>query len=161
MNVEPDLAERVAALEARLATLEARQATLDGPDTPETPATGGVISYAGDVHLAGDVAWTMHYSPDGILELPTERSVEVLAALGHPIRMAVVRALLRGPATAVDLQSAVGLSSVGQLYHHLKTLTSARVVEQHGRGDYRLAATTVVPAMVLMLASADIAGELH
>ncbi|KQU06918.1 ArsR family transcriptional regulator [Rhodococcus sp. Leaf7] len=153
MNDEPDLAERVAALEARVAALE-------GSGGEASPGTGGSISYAGDVHLSGDVSWSIGYSPDGVLNLPPDRSVEVLAALGHPVRFAVVRALLHGPATATDLQSAVGLSSVGQLYHHLKTLTSARVVEQHGRGDYRLAPKTVVPALVLMLASADVAGEL-
>ena len=148
-------------LEARVAALEARVAALEEDPRQPSSATGGLVSYSGDVHLAGDVSWTIDYSPDAVLELPPDRSVEVLAALGHPVRLAVVRELLRGPAIAADLQTAAGLSSVGQLYHHLKTLTSARIVEQHGRGDYRLAARTVVPALVLMLASADIAGELR
>ena len=37
----------------------------------------------------------------------------------------------------------------------------ARIVDQQARGDYRLAPRTVVPALVLMMASADIAGELR
>lgn len=151
---DDDLQERIAALEARVAALE-------GSDENAPAPSNGTVTYSGDVHLHGAVRWSIEYSAGAIPELPPERSVEVLAALGHPVRFAVVRELLRGPATAADLQSAAGLSSVGQLYHHLKTLTSARVVEQHGRGDYRLAARTVVPALVLMLGAADIAGELR
>nr|WP_261777971.1 MULTISPECIES: helix-turn-helix domain-containing protein [unclassified Rhodococcus (in: high G+C Gram-positive bacteria)] len=151
----------VSELEARVAALEARVAALEGDPRQTAASTGGLVSYSGDVHLAGDVTWSIEYVPDAVLDLPPDRAVEVLAALGHPVRLAVVRELLRGPAVAADLQAAVGLSSVGQLYHHLKTLTSARIVEQQGRGDYRLAARTVVPALVLMLASADIAGELR
>lgn len=153
-----ELADRLAALEARVAALESAGATSES-DPP--PSTGGVVGYSGDVHLAGDVSWSISYSPDGVLGLPPERSVEVLAALGHPVRFAIVRALLRGPMSATALQDTVDASSAGRLYHHLKALTGARIVDQHARGDYRLAPSTVVPALVLMLASADIAGEVR
>ncbi|MBY6365271.1 ArsR/SmtB family transcription factor [Rhodococcoides corynebacterioides] len=153
-----ELADRLAALEARVAALESAGATAES-DPP--PSTGGAVGYSGDVHLAGDVSWSISYSPDGVLGLPPERSVEVLAALGHPVRFAIVRALLRGPMSATALQDTVDASSAGRLYHHLKALTGARIVDQHARGDYRLAPSTVVPALVLMLASADIAGEVR
>lgn len=153
-----------AEFESRLAELEARVAELERRDAPEqleaAPSTGGMIAYQGDVHLHGTVRWDISYSPDAIVELPVPSASEVLAALGHPVRLQIVRTLLRGPANAADLLAAVGLGSSGQIYHHLKTLSSANIVEQHGRGDYRIAAKQVVPLLVSMLAAADIAGDL-
>ncbi|MGB3372881.1 MAG: metalloregulator ArsR/SmtB family transcription factor [Rhodococcus sp. (in: high G+C Gram-positive bacteria)] len=150
--------------EARLAELEARVAELEhrgsGDAAGTSMPTGGAVAYQGDVHLHGDVTWNIGYSPDAVLELSVARTSEVLAALGHPVRLQIVRRLLRGPANAADLQEVVGLGSTGQVYHHLKALGSANVVEQHGRGDYRINAKKVVPLLVSMLAAADISGEL-
>ena len=62
-----DVADRLAALEARVAALEAA----GGPDASVSasdphPPTGGAVGYSGEVHLAGDVSWSMTYSPDGV-----------------------------------------------------------------------------------------------
>lgn len=153
-----------AEFESRLAELEARVAELERRDAPQrldaTPSTGGMIAYQGDVHLHGTVHWDISYSPDAIVELPISSMSEVLAALGHPVRLQIVRTLLRGPANAADLHAAVGVGSSGQIYHHLKTLSSTNIVEQHGRGDYRIASKRVVPLLVSMLSAADIAGDL-
>lgn len=150
--------------EARLAELEARVAELERSDVTVSEdvvdSTGGAVAYQGDVHLYGDVNWNIGYTPDAILELSVARATDVLAALGHPVRLQIVRMLLRGPANAADLQEAVSLGSTGQVYHHLKTLASANIVEQQGRGDYRIGAKKVVPLLVSMLAAADISGEL-
>lgn len=150
--------------ESRLAELEARVAELERRDVPEqvdaAPSTGGIVAYQGDVHLHGTVRWDISYSPDAIVDLPIASMSEVLAALGHPVRLQIVRILLRGPANAADLHAAVGVGSSGQIYHHLKTLSSANIVEQQGRGDYRIAAKRVVPLLVSMLTAADIAGDL-
>lgn len=149
-------------LEARLAELEARVAQLERhEETPPTSdPTGGVVSYQGEVHLHGDITWSIDYSPDAVLELSAARTADVLAALGHPVRLHIVKTLLRGPAPASDLQTAVHLRSSGQVYHHLKTLGAAGIVEQHGRGDFHIAAKKVVPLLISMLAAADISGEL-
>ena len=153
-----------AEFESRLAELEARVAELERCEAPEqvdaAPSTGGIVGYQGDVHLYGTVRWDISYSPDAIVDLPISSMSEVLASLGHPVRLQIVRNLLRGPANAADLHSAVGVGSSGQIYHHLKTLSSANIVEQQGRGDYRIAAKRVVPLLVSMLAAADIAGDL-
>ena len=150
--------------ESRLAELEARVAELERRDTPEqvdaAPSTGGIVAYQGDVHLHGNVRWDISYSADAIIDLPIASMSEVLAALGHPVRLQIVRTLLRGPANAAILHAAVGVGSSGQIYHHLKTLSSANIVEQQGRGDYRIAAKRVVPLLVSMLTAADIAGDL-
>lgn len=95
-----------------------------------------------------------------MLELPPGGVAEVLAALGHPVRLALVRRLLTGSATAAELQAAAELSSTGQVYHHLRGLAAARVVEQDGR-SYRVPKTAVVPLLTAILAAADLAGELR
>ena len=95
-----------------------------------------------------------------MLDLPAPPTAEVLAALGHPVRLALVRRLLAGPASAADLQDAAGLSSTGQVYHHLRALTAARVVEQDGR-TFRVPTTGVVPILTMMLAAGDVAGLLR
>ena len=149
--------ERLAALEARVAALEAGVAP---PSTPEEVDASGAVGYEGDVRLHGQVAWAIRYSPAAVLDLPASPAAEVLAALGHPVRLALVRRLLEGPASAAELQDAAGLSSTGQVYHHLRALTAADVVEQDAR-TFRVPTTGVVPVLTLMLAAGDVAGLLR
>nr|WP_218891522.1 helix-turn-helix domain-containing protein [Actinomycetospora corticicola] len=120
----------------------------------------GVVSYEGAVRLHGEVSWRIDYSPSAALGLPAAPTAEVLAALGHPVRLALVRRLLTGPASAAELQDAAELSSTGQVYHHLRALTAARVVEQDGR-SFRVPATGVVPVLTMLLAAGDVAGLLR
>jgi ArsR family transcriptional regulator len=69
--------------------------------------------------------------------------------------------LTDGPRGTGPLQEAAGLASTGQLYHHLRSLTHCGLVEQDGRGSYRVAPRAVVPALVLLGAAADVAGQLR
>ncbi|MCQ4117841.1 hypothetical protein NOF53_01385 [Rhodococcus sp. FXJ9.536] len=42
------------------------------------------------------------------------------------------------------------------LYHHLRALSGARIVEQESRNHHRIAAAKVVPLLVITLAAADV-----
>ena len=64
------------------------------------------------------MSWTIAYDAAATLDLPAGPVAEVLAALGHPVRLALVRRLLTGPAGTNELVEAAELSSTGQLYHH-------------------------------------------
>ena len=155
---EPDA--RLAALEARVAALEERIGAAR-PDAGTGEA--GEVGYHGEVRLtegAGPVSWSIGYDAAASLALPAGPVTEVLAALGHPVRLALVRRLLTGPAGTGELVQAAELSSTGQLYHHLRTLTAARLVEQDGR-RYRIPATGVVPIIVTLVAAADLGGVLR
>jgi ArsR family transcriptional regulator, arsenate/arsenite/antimonite-responsive transcriptional repressor len=156
MTDEPDLQERLADLERRVAALE-------GMGTPTRTEPGaGSVRYAGEVHLHGDVTWEIALDAATALDLPDEPRVAVLAALGHPVRTRIVRSLLvDGPRGTAALQEAAGLASSGQLYHHLRSLTHSGLVEQDGRGSYRVSGRAVVPALVLLTAAADVAGQLR
>lgn len=148
----------------RLADLERRVAALESPGATGTAAvpgeSGGEVGYQGAVDLAGEVSWTIRYDARAVTELPADAVADVLAALGHPVRLAIVRRLVLGPASAAELVESASLSSTGQLYHHLRALTSARVVAQDGR-QYRIPASGVVPVLVTMLAAADLGGALR
>jgi ArsR family transcriptional regulator len=95
-----------------------------------------------------------------VLDLPAPPTAEVLAALGHPVRLALVRRLLAGPASAADLQDAAGLSSTGRSTNHLRALSATRVVAQDGR-TFRVPTTGVVPVLTMMLGAGDVAGLLQ
>lgn len=155
-----DVADRLADLERRVAALE-----VGGPAHPAPPApdgAAGAVRYAGEVHLHGDVTWEIALDAGTALGLDDEPRVAVLAALGHPARARIVRSLLSGgPCGTATLQEAAGLASTGQLYHHLRSLTHSGLVEQDGRGSYRVNARAVVPVLVLLTAAADVAGQLR
>jgi ArsR family transcriptional regulator, arsenate/arsenite/antimonite-responsive transcriptional repressor len=149
-------------LQERVATLEQRVAALESP-VPAVPAgaeDAGTVRYGGTVRLAGEVRWTIELGAEDVLALPPGAVVRVLSALGHPVRLAVVQRLLRGPASVAELQEAVGGSSAGQVYHHLSTLAAAGVAEAVGGGRHRVPPTAVVPLLVALLAGADVGGAL-
>ena len=145
---------------AKLAELEARIAALESPARADR-GERGFVEYGGSVDFGGPVDWTIRYSAAAVRDLPVQDRVDVLAALGHPVRRALVEALLDGPRSGAELADAVGLTSQGQLYHHMRALTAAKVVEQHGRGTYRVPAAKVIPLLVIMTAAADIAEVLR
>ena len=157
-----ELAQQLAALESRVDRLERRLASPAPAPVPvpvPVPGVHGEIGYHGSVDLTGSVEWTVSYDAAATLGLPARRVAELLAALGHPVRLELVRTLLlRGESSAAELVEATGMSSTGQLYHHLRALTNARLVEQSDGRTYRVHGRKVVPILVLVLAAAD-AGE--
>lgn len=69
-----------------------------------------------------------------------ERNAERLAALGHPVRLAILRAVVKGPESgtpAGDLQSQVGIPA-STLSHHLATLSEADLVKVERSGNFLL-----------------------
>ncbi len=64
-------------------------------------------------------------------------AAEVCAALGHPMRLAVLAKLLEGPATYRQLQQTTGLKP-GPLYHHVNQLRLASLVLPRRRDLYEM-----------------------
>ncbi|RZT87007.1 DNA-binding transcriptional ArsR family regulator [Pseudonocardia sediminis] len=160
-STDPATDSRLEELERRLRDVE-RALGGGAPDPGPVRAEGdpGTVHYGGDVHLYGDISWQCTYDAGATLDLDDDPRTSVLSALGHPVRVRIVRSLLRGPRGTAELGEAAELASTGQLYHHLRALTHCGLVEQDGRGSYRIAPRTVVPALVLLTAAADIAGQL-
>ena len=162
--------DRLDALEARVAAIEARLAapvgTLDTEALRTLASAGGTADCDGAVRVSGSVrvgqrrvSWQTDHAAAALVQASPEPVAAVLAAAGHPLRLAVLRALLDGPATSAELAERVSPGSTGQLYHHLDKLAAAGLIDQPSRGTYALPASHVVPVLVLIAACLDISGD--
>ncbi|MBE1557727.1 ArsR/SmtB family transcription factor [Nonomuraea africana] len=144
--------DRLLALEARVAALEAQIAA----PTPRVDGSG-LFTYGGQARLGGyEWSWEVARSPEWLMEQPSAQLATVLAAAGHPARFEILKLLVTGPRPIAELQAELGLASPGQLYHHLKTLTAAGLVDQPERGVYRVPPRAVFPVLALAAAAVDV-----
>lgn len=159
--------DRLAALEARIAALEAAIAT--APPPPPAPAldpdafwaleglharTGGAgaVMIVGEVVVPGgtEARWQEGVGADELLAEDWGRAADLLAALGHPVRLALLRHVLHGQATARELQAIDGMGTSGQVYHHLRHLTATGWLRSL-RGRYEVPPERVVPLLAAVL----------
>jgi len=71
-----------------------------------------------------------------------------LSALGHPLRLRLLLAVLRGHASPAALAELGGMGTSGQVYHHARILTAAGWLRSDGRGRLHLPAERIVPLLV-------------
>jgi DNA-binding transcriptional ArsR family regulator len=136
----------------------ARLAERTGPQF-DRDGVAGSLMYAGRVATPGgeNLIWQAEHPLPDVLAEGWEGAATVLAALGSPVRLEIIRRLLLGGQTAGELQEIPGLGTSGQLYHHLRDLQAAGLVVQRRRGRYGVAADKVVPALVVIAAAASMA----
>jgi DNA-binding transcriptional ArsR family regulator len=174
------LKDRVAELERRLAVLEQvaqKQVPLDkaAADTGGGPSpapggdfwalnglrgqfadvpSGGVL-FTGTVGLPTKERYSWQYTrtTDDLLDEDWETSADAFSALGHPVRLLLLRQVLKGSRTAAELTRLDGMGTTGQTYHHLGQLTAAGWLEATSRGRYQVPAARVVPLLVLLSAT--------
>lgn len=173
------LERRVAALEAAVA--QRQEPPHGGQDEDAGPATfwaleglrpqargSGAVVYAGTFRSdAGEVEWQYAHHVDDLLGAPDPTAAadedvdgldvaEVasrLAALGHPARLAILAAVLRGHGRTADLVDLLDLGTSGQVYHHVKALTAAGWLRPAARGHVAVPAERVIPLLVAIGAS--------
>lgn len=181
MRIDAD-DERFARLEAQVAALLARVVALETarpappPVAPASPefdllarlqsragppydedGVGGAVAYAGAARFAHyRYGWQIERPVPGLLALEEADMARVLAALSHPFRLRLVRALLHGPRSRQHLQDGLGQVSTGQFYHHLKELLAAGLVIQRERNAYELGARHVIPLLTIFAATYDL-----
>lgn len=169
-----DLATRVAALERRLDALDSATPAAPPPHVPDDTgaapdpetfwALDGLRSRAGQhsaVLFTGAVTlpdarsyqWQQGADGDALLDADWDGAAEPLSALGHPVRLAVLRQVLAGRHTTAEIGALDQLGTTGQLYHHLRQLTAAGWLRSSGRGRYEVPATRIVPLLVILTAS--------
>lgn len=153
-----------------MARLEERVAALESGPPPAQPAGAGPlwaldalkarVTGSGAVLFTGSVTlpehrqydWQQGFDADELLAGGWGVAAASLAALGHPVRLALLQAVLRGTATAADLAGIEGLGTSGQLYHHLRELVAAGWLRSPGRGRYEVPAGRVVALLVVVAA---------
>jgi DNA-binding transcriptional ArsR family regulator len=167
-----ELEPRLKAIEARLQSLEA--SADPGAATPScaaTPANGalwvleglkrqlgpgqGGVVYAGCFNhpAGGELQWQIGQPQQALLENDWTELAPRLAALGNPVRLQILQALLQGVTAVSDLAARPGMGTSGQLYHHLRELEAAGWLHAPQRGSYTLRPERVVPLMALMTAA--------
>lgn len=161
------LAERVSDLEQRLAGPEAALPSfpVEGDDKywaltglrdrlAEHPATAdGAVMIVGSLALpdGAPISWQLGEGTAAMFETDWSESATAFAALGHPVRLELLRQILNGTHATADLAAIESLGTTGQLHHHLRQLVSAGWVRQSGRGLYEVPAARVVPLLTSLL----------
>ncbi|MFD7897450.1 ArsR/SmtB family transcription factor [Streptomyces sp. NPDC059743] len=167
-----ELEERVAALERRLAALEGTDGRVpaggggtDGGDfwalerlkeeVAKAGSPNGAVLYTGAVRLPTEERYEWQYGTftDAVLDADWSHSAESFAALGHAVRLRLLREILGGRRTAAELAELEDIGTTGQIYHHLRQLTGAGWLHTTGRGRYEVPAARVVPLLVMLSAA--------
>ena len=163
-KTDDEVRARLAALEDRVAALETRPAAETAESDGDVfwaltelkarlPEPGGVL-YTGSVHLdSGPVEWQYGATTDQVLDHDWAEHATGLAALGHPVRLAILRAVLGGVRTVAELTEHLEVGTSGQVYHHLRELTGSRWLTARSRGRYEVPTERVVPLLVILTAT--------
>ncbi|MGH8869118.1 MAG: ArsR/SmtB family transcription factor [Actinomycetes bacterium] len=171
---EDDLVARVRRLEERLSAVEGAEPSGPG-DVQSRPDLGvldaekfwalrglkaragerGAVLFTGSVWLpTGEAAeWQQGATTESLLDGDWDGLADVLAALGHPVRLLLVREVLRGTRTVAELGNVEGLGTSGQVYHHVRQLVAAGWLRSTGRGRYEVPAARVVPLLATVAAA--------
>lgn len=163
---ERSLEERVAALEERVAALTAQPEQIVEPSRHEQTfwaleglraqigdLEGGAVLYTGIVELSPTehYEWQMGLPVQGLLEDDWSGPATTLAALGHPVRLMLLKRVLQGVRNPAELAEQEGLGTTGQIYHHLRQLVSAGWLRASARGVYEVPGERVIPLLALVM----------
>lgn len=171
-----DLAQRLHDVEQRVAALEKlpdadvtpastnmgttdefdRFWVLDGLRKQLGNASGGLIYSGIAPTAAGPIEWQYAHTAEEILDLDDDHAATVaerLTALGSPIRLRLLLAVLRGTTSVADLSALDSMGTTGQIYHHVRILTAAGWLRPAGRGAVQVPPDRVVPAMLALAAA--------
>ncbi|MGO1409665.1 MAG: ArsR/SmtB family transcription factor [Brachybacterium sp.] len=116
------------------------------------PAPGAVV-FAGAVDVgAGHLEYQWGRPTEHLLATDWAEHAETVAALGHPLRLAMLRSLLDGEHTVAQFVDELELASTGVAYHHLSALQGSGWVTSPRRGSWALATPRVVPLLAIITA---------
>lgn len=165
---EPQLEARVAQLERQVSEL------LEGDDRDRSvlrdndgdrlwaltelehrvDSDGGVL-FAGSVKLPTGERWLWQQqrTTSEVLEIDETQVAAALGALAHPVRLHLLRQIMKGVRTVAELETDDALGTSGQIYHHLRQLVAAGWLHTTSRGQYAVPPGRVVPQLVIAAAA--------
>ena len=154
--------------EDRLAALEPRARAGVESSTPptgdfwaleglrdRTPADAGAVLFTGTAAIPDGrrYEWQETRPVAPLLDEDWDTAATTFAALGHPVRVRLLREVLLGRATTAELVELDALGTSGQVYHHLRQLTAAGWLRAVSRGHWEVPVERVVPLLVLVAAA--------
>ncbi|WP_329281064.1 ArsR/SmtB family transcription factor [Streptomyces sp. NBC_00691] len=122
---------------------------------PGERSEDGAVVFTGAVTLPTRerYEWQFGAFTGQLLEEDWADTAESFAALGHPVRLRLLREILGGRHTAAELAELEETGTTGQIYHHLRQLTGAGWLRTVGRGRYEVPGARVVPLLVVLTAA--------
>jgi DNA gyrase subunit B len=97
--------------------------------------TRGVVRNAAG---SREYRWDHETSVEAALEVDEVEAAQLLAAIGHRQRLAILKAIFNSPSTAADLVNTLDLGTTGAAYHHLNVLQASGLVVQETRGVFEI-----------------------
>lgn len=172
---DSELAEVLERIELRLQALEAaaKPGASPGPKLPaerwwllerlarntgpafSSNGVEGSVAYGGRVRApgAGELVWQLEHAVPDLIDADLEAASSVLGALGHPLRLEILRRLLLGASTLAELQEIPNTGTSGQVHHHLRELRATGLVASQRRNHYAIPADRVVPILIIVAAA--------
>lgn len=116
---------------------------------------GGAVLYTGTVDLptGGTVQWQYALPVVVMFEQDWSEQAAALTALGHPVRLQILHEVLRGTNTVAALVESLDTGTSGQIYHHLKELTTTGWLASERRAVYEIPAARIVPLLAILVAA--------
>lgn len=113
-----------------------------------------VVLYGGTMSTeGGGYRWQYGLPTQTVLDGDFADAAPALTALAHPVRLALLQAVLTGTHTTADLAALPGLGTSGQVYHHLNQLTSAGWLRSPRRGRWEVPGERTIPLLALIMAA--------
>ncbi|WP_392507150.1 ArsR/SmtB family transcription factor [Naumannella halotolerans] len=124
---------------------------------PHDRSPGGTVAYGGEVDLpTGEhYQWEWHRPTTAVLALDWDQVAGRLDALGSPVRLRILQAVLNGTQTTAGLSEVLGLGTGGQLHHHLRSLSAAGWLTSTARGHWTVPGPRVIPLLTTILATGE------
>lgn len=116
---------------------------------------GGAVLYTGAIDLptGGMVHWQYGLGAAVVFAQDWSEHAAALTALGHPVRLQILHAVLHGTTTVAALVEELDTGTSGQIYHHLKELTATGWLASGRRGTYEVPAARIIPLLAILVAA--------
>ena len=171
--MDDDIDARLHALEDRVAALERAAPPPGETSPPQSPADAGdvfwalnglkarvpdpgAVLFAGAVTGPGEERYEYQYGLEAahLLDLDWSAFAEPMAALGNPVRLAILRAVAGGTDTVAGLVEELDAGTAGQIYHHVNQLAARGWLAAHARSRYRIPPARMIPLLAILAAAA-------
>lgn len=156
---DPDHAQAETAATGPASSDPARQADHDDPywvltGLQERYPDDDVVLYGGTMSTeGGGYRWQYGLPTQTVLDGDFADAAPALSALAHPVRLALLQAVLTGTHATADLSALPGLGTSGQVYHHLNQLSSAGWLRSPRRGRWEVPGERTIPLLALVMAA--------
>ena len=121
-------------------------------DLAERGEDRGIVVTRGAVRNASgshEYRWDLETDAATLLAIDDGDAAQLLAAIGHRQRLAIIKSIIDAPTTAAELVTSLELGTTGAAYHHLNVLQAANLVVQESRGLFSIAPDRVSAVLAI------------